>query len=376
MRLSTSSSNDRLPKGNWVMVWLGVLGIFLATVIYFEWHLRSLGWSPSVVDSRDLWVEQRKRASKLGGKALILVGASRMQLDIDMATLRDNTNLEPIQLAIDGTSYIPVLEELAEDPTITGTIFVSVNAYNMRKGIPKDTSVQWVKYYKAIQSKGIEPYRWINNKVVAFFNNMLVTRLEGAKPYTIISKLGFQQPTMGNYLITHPNRSRDADYNKVTMPNFYAARLQRHYGSNLVNGSVTFEKFFAIYEKAIADTKPASKETFTKNLEYLLFLVKKIEAKGGKVVLIRFPTGKLVWKVDNKRYPKEMFWKDVEQQHPMSVHFSELSGASSFNTPDGSHLDYRDKGKFTNSLINIVKEKNMLYDIKSVLPIDQVDARL
>lgn len=370
VRLSTSSSNDRLPKGNWAMVWLGVLVTFLAMILYFEWHLRSLGWSPSVVDSADLWVEQRKRASKLGNKALILVGASRMQLDMDMVTLREKTSLEPIQLAIDGTSYIPVLEDLAEDPRVTGTIFVSVNAYNMRKGKPKDTSVQWVNYYKQTQGHNIEPYRVVNNKIATLFNNSLVTRLEGAKPYTIISQLAFQKPSDGNYLTTNPDRSRDADYKKVDMPSFYASRLQRHFGESLVNQRVTFDQFFSIYKEVISKTKVVNnKISFTDNLKYLISLVNKIEARGGKVVLIRFPTGKLVWEIDNKRYPKDLFWHEIQEQHEKSINFSDYSALNKLVTPDGSHLDYRDKKEFTKSLVNIYKK------IKSVLLVDQVDAR-
>ncbi len=148
VHLSTSSSNDRLPQANWIAIWLGILVVIFSIIAYFEWHIRDLGWSPSVVDSPDLWVEQRKKASALGDKALILVGASRMQLDMDIQVLREKTKLEPIQLAIDGTSYLPVLENLANDPQITGTVLVSVNAYNMRQGIPKDTSIQWVNYYE------------------------------------------------------------------------------------------------------------------------------------------------------------------------------------------------------------------------------------
>jgi hypothetical protein len=39
-------------------------------------------------------------------------------------------------------------------------------------------------------------------------------------------------------------------------------------------------------------------------------------------------------------------------------------------TPDDSHLDYRDKKAFKASLASIYKQ------IKSVLPVEQVDARL
>ena len=298
--LSISSSNHRLPKGNWLRIWAGIIGLLFISLFLIEWHLRSLGWSPSVVDSPDLWVEQRKRASELKEKAIILVGASRMQLDMDLDVLRQESGLEPVQLAIDGTSYIPVLESLANDPSIQGTVLVSVNAYNMRKGEPEDVSTQWVNYYQRIHERGEEPYRIIHNKFLAQLDNNLVTRLEGAKPYTIISKLAFKKPSSGNYLITHTDRSRDADYTKVTMPDFYAARLQRHFGKPLLKEAASYKQFFTTYKNVIDQTQPASTQSFNKQLDYLTMLVKKIEKKGRKVIFIRFPTGKLVWEVDNK----------------------------------------------------------------------------
>ena len=374
MRLSISSSNDRLPNDNWLIVWGGVIFLSVIAVLFSEWHIRHLGWSPSVVDSPDLWVEQRKRASKLGNKALILIGASRIQLDMDMQVLREKTGLEPIQLAIDGTSYIPVLEDLAQDPDITGTIFVSVNAYNMRKGESSDVSTQWVNYYKKTQQYELEPYRLINNKIVSFFNNISVLRLEGAKPYTVISQLAFQKKSMGNYLLTNVDRSRDADYSKVKMPQFYAARLQRHFGKPLLKQISSFEQFFTTYKKAISVLQPVeNKQSFSKQLEHLLILSNKIEERGGKVVFIRFPTGKLVWEVDNKKYPKEIFWKEIEQRHQMSINFIDYSSLNHFTPPDGSHLDFHDKNEFTNALLDIFLAKN---NLKSILPIDRVDARL
>lgn len=360
MPLSISSSNHRLPKDNWLGVWVGIIGLLIISLVAIEWHLRNIGWSPSVVDSPDLWVEQRKRASALKERAIILVGASRMQLDMDLNVLRKESGLEPVQLAIDGTSYTPVLENLANDPDIKGTVLVSVNAYNMRKGTPEDTSTQWVNYYQCIHEVGEEPYRVIHNKIIALLNNNLVTRLEGAKPYTIISKLAFKKPSAGNYLITAPDRSRDADYNKVTMPNFYAARLQRHFGAPIIKNATSFEQFFTAYQKAISSTVPVKASSFKKNLDYLITLIKKIESRGGKVIFIRFPTGKLVWEVDNRKYPKEKFWNEIERKHPASINFSNYSGLNQFVLPDGSHLDYRDKEKFTASLINIINQQEVL----------------
>lgn len=364
MPLSISSSNQRLPKANWLKIWAGIIGLLIISLAAIEWHLRNIGWSPSVVDSPNLWVEQRKRASELKEKAMILVGASRMQLDMDLDVLRKESGLEPVQLAIDGTSYIPVLENLANDPDIKGTILVSVNAYNMRKGKPDDTSTQWVNYYQHIHKVGEEPYRVIHNKITALLNNNLVTRLEGAKPYTIISKLAFNKPSSGNYLITHPDRSRDADYTKVAMPNFYAARLQRHFGAPIIQNATSFEAFFAAYKKAISRTLPVKNENFSKQLDYLQKLSQKIESHGGTVIFIRFPTGKLVWEADNKKYPKQIYWSEIKRKHTASINFSDYLSLNHFIPPDGSHLDYRDKREFTSSLLKIIISANY---IKSVL---------
>ena len=360
MRLSISNSNERLPTGNWLAVWLGIIVVIFSAIAFFEWHIRSLGWSPSTVDSVQLWSEKRRHASTLGDKAIILVGASRIQLDMDLNVIEKHTGLKPVQLAIDGTTYIPVLEDLADDPRVTGAVLISVNAYNMNKGNYGDVSAQWVNYYHKVRSQTIAPYQTIHDKIASFLDHLLVLRIEGAKPYTVISSLAFKKPGKGNYLVANPDRSRDADYNKVAMPMFYAARLQRHFGKPLNEKFTSYKEFFAAYRREISAIEPLNNETFLANLNYLLKLVNKIESRGGKVIIVRFPTGKLVWEVDNKKYPKNLFWDEIEKRHPASINFSDYASLNKFILPDGSHLDYRDKVAFTQGLMDIIYSKGFL----------------
>ncbi len=360
MHLSTSSSNDRLPTGNWILIWFGIGIVFFSSVLFMEFHIRHLGWRASVVDSAQLWVEQRQQASQLGKKGITLVGASRMQLDIDIDVMEKISGLTTTQLAIDGTSYIPVLESLANDPSITGTVLISVKADNMRPGKPSDTSTQWVHYYQTLGFRGLEPYRFVHNKISAWLNNRLVTRLEGAKPATVITSLAFK-PAAGNYLVTYSNRSRDADYKKVEMPRFYANRVQRHFGeTNVAPHATTYEEFIGTYEKSISTLTPHDAIDFSSHLKRLLTLVRKIENHGGNVILIRFPTDQLVWKIDNNRYPKSLFWDEIEKQHPKSIHFADHIKLSQYHLPDGSHLDFRDKQSFTKGLMDILIKKQLI----------------
>jgi hypothetical protein len=361
VRLSISSSNDRLPTGNWLFLWLGITFLFFIGVYSAEMHIRHLGWRPSVADSAELWIEQRKLASAYGKAAIILVGASRIQLGVDLDAVKELTGLQPVQLAIDGTAYVPVLENLANDLSITGTIVVSVNASSIRRGNQDDTSTRWVNYYDTIQDKGVEPYKIIHNKVASLLNSHLVMRLQGAKPITVIKKLAFSGPSGGNYLITHPTRSRDADYAKVKMPQFYAGRLQRHFGGKpLIAGAISFKEFIDTYQKAISKSEPMDLAPFNIDLDYLLSLTKKIEKRGGSVIFVRFPSDKLVWEIDEKRYPKKLFWSKMSAYHSKSIHFKDFPSLSKYSLPDGSHIDFRDKVKFTQSLFSIFIEKHWI----------------
>lgn len=361
MRLSTSSSNDRLPKGNWISIWLTVGLIFVGSVVFIEYHIRKNGFNPSVVDSMQLWCKQRNLASTLGEKAIILVGASRVLLDVDLQTLAHISKRTPVQLAIDGTTHMPVLENLANDPSIVGTVIVSANVYTLGKGKPEDRSAKWLSYYDSYKKRRIEPYKKINNFIKSYLNGVLVTKLKGAKPAKVILSLAFVKPSYGNYLITNSNRSKDADYSKVQMPDFYAGRVQLHCGKKEFSKKVTtYKEFLNAYKKYISTIQPSGTDSFFSNLENLMKLTQKIEDRGGNVIFVRFPTDRLLWEFDDKKYPKNMFWNEIENRHPKSIHFKDYPETSKFHLKDGSHLDFRDKRPFTEGLMKVLSKKKLI----------------
>lgn len=354
MHLSISSSNDRLPIGHWAKVWVSSIIVCVLFIGYFEIRLRNLGWSPSVVDSKELWSQQRQKASLLGDKAIILVGSSRMQLDIDLGILKDMSNLYPVQLAIDGSPIIQVLENLANDENIKGTIIISVTMPKMM-GNPKSRASEWVDYYqRGIKEEAV--YEIINKKIVSLLDGKMVTRLEGAKPEKVIFNLAFKEKSLGNYLVTQSNRSRNADYQKVPMPLFYAKRLERHYGEKLKTKPNSFQAYFQKYEDKIKLTRPSLDNIpkFMRGVALVKKLVNKIEARGGDVFLVRFPTDKLLWEFDRRSYPKEIYWKVVKENFKNTIYFDDFPTLKQFDLPDGSHLDYRDKQKFTKALFDLI----------------------
>jgi len=356
VHLSTSNSNQRLPKGNWLAVWAVIVALVFGIILFFEFNIRQTGWQPSTLDSKLLWASERTRASEVGENLLLLVGTSRIQLSIDTNYIRKATQFEPVQLAIDGSSYRPVLENVAKDDRIRGTVIVAITARHLKKPSKSTRSSQWVANYENRKKQSQEPFRVINNHIKSIMDSYMVTRVEGAKPITTISALAFKPHSAGNYHTTHADRSRDVDYSKVKMPDFYVSRLKRHFGKSLTEPTATFSKVLLTYQKAINNLEPQNGVNFTSNLASLLELVNRIETRGGRVFLVRFPTDKLIWDIDEAIAPKEIFWKEIASSHPRTIHFLDWPSLSRYNLPDGSHLDKRDKTAFTKALVHIIKK--------------------
>ena len=81
MLSSTSSSNRSPPNFPWRTVWVGALAIIAIFVGVMELRLLVRGFPTTSVDSELSWLRQRERASKLGERALVLIGDSRMQCE-------------------------------------------------------------------------------------------------------------------------------------------------------------------------------------------------------------------------------------------------------------------------------------------------------
>jgi len=86
--------------------------------------------------------------------------------------------------------------------------------------------------------------------------------------------------------------------------------------------------------------------------------VKKIPGRGGKVIIVRFPTVGKGWQLDEKYAPRQKYgdyW--AANTSAVMIHFKDYPSWANFPCPDYSHLDYRDSPAFTRALASIIKEK-------------------
>ena len=126
--------------------------VFAVTFILFAgWELlwRHLGFVPTHTDTYGLWAEKRDEVSGKKQQEIVLLGASRVFYGINIYTLSELTGKSVTQLAINGSSPLPQLEELAKDENFTGLVLCGVTPlyfFNLTEFYWKSDA--YIKFYK------------------------------------------------------------------------------------------------------------------------------------------------------------------------------------------------------------------------------------
>jgi hypothetical protein len=328
---------------------LAALLLFVALV---EARLAWRGFVPTTVDTPQLWAEQRLRAGTLGARALILVGGSRLHLAADLPALRQATGLTPVQLAIDGGSFVPVLADLATDPAITGTVIVEVSEHILADRQPADPAREYLRAWQVRREAGSWPTfndteRWLTRQ----WRSRLRSYADGASPLNSIRLRLLGAAPVPQYLVTLADRSRYADFSRVPMPDFYLARVMRTLGMRAAAArgmdATAVEAELRARSAALA---PALDRTaaFLAAVTRLREQAAAIRGHGGQVYFVKFPAGGLVAEVEERRFPRQRFWDELARGvNAPALHFADVPALWEIRCPDGSHIDMRDRQRFS-----------------------------
>jgi len=357
---SDGNASDRFP---WLRVFVAVALLSLAFTALMEVDLAWLGYQPTVQDSPERWAKERARASRLGDRALILIGNSRFQLGLDLDKLRSETNLEPIQLAIDGTSFVPVLKGLADDPSITGPILVDYSSGAVEEsGVPGRTEAEiYERAYRRELSRNPNDYSLIRieSKLTEIVHENLRSYADGATPLMSLLTRVMPQAKSEQYLVTRTDRSRMADYHIGSISHRYYFRVARTLGmeKSIDLAAPNVER---ILRSKIDAIKPHSISNFMVGTHRVLEMKASIEARGGKVIFIEMPTSGMVREIEGRTFPREIFLKAFEREiGTTAISAIDDPDLQKFNCPDGSHLDFRDRAKFTEKLVHALETRGL-----------------
>lgn len=312
---------------NWILSWI-VFALLTGSVLFcYEQELRGRGFLPSVDMHQDLWSWHRMKVSCCGKQdSLVLLGASRLLLDTSMDELRARYPGTSVHmLGLNGKYPLSTLENLAKDEHFTGTVVVSLNAQALEP------------FYWDMQQEEVDHYEE---------NFSLYLALDAWLKSVYQSRYVFADSGL-----SWPNIVKYYDKNKRLKDPGYTTRaldLSIRGDFQLIDAEQLGKHFYKEKLKDYTDNPPSPLESWLPQIDKLNELSSRIIDRGGNVILIRLPTSKEHWDLDNEYYPKQDYWdRLVAQSYAPAIHFLDIPGLSDFDLPDTSHLDFRDREAFT-----------------------------
>ncbi len=305
-----------------------------ATIGVWEYALRERDYLPSVDDSHELW--SWYRAQIQGERSLVLLGASRMLLDIDMATLRARyDSWRVLQLGVNGRYPLLVLKDLANDQSFRGIVIISLNVEALEPQY-RDMQGEYLDYYYQ--------HSTLNNRLNSRIGAGLQGRLVSLHPLLRLQTLLDFKVRHGHlpapfYVRTLADRSFVGDYRLINRENL------RDY---IVSGK----------EDKLHEHPPTQAKTLLEQSQEIGEWIARIQKRGGQVILLRLPTVGGHWDLDEQFYPREQYWDPfVASTSAFALHSRDVPGVDVFEFPDTSHLDYRDSQAFTTLIFDYMEQQ-------------------
>lgn len=320
-------------KNGWFRSMAG--GLLFAVLLLGGWELywRSAGFSPVIEDDLGIWAVKRRAAVTTDKPKIVLLGSSRMQLDVDPEVLKEETGRHVIMLAIDGSSPLPVLDDLAGDEHFRGLVLCSLlPQWLADKGVERGRSAKWVrKYHKQKWSF------WIETRLSLLLQSRFVFRYPGLLPEELWEALKENEWPSPPYAPMRGDRYRPADYTKIDIEELRSARVERQ-------------------REIVAGAEPLAGPELQERIGKIEAMVRQLEGRGSRVVFLRLPSCGGVRELEERTWPREMYWDVFAASiSARTVHFADYPSLSGFDCPDGSHLDHRDAPRFTRALAEVLE---------------------
>jgi len=312
---------------DWKKTWVCAAVVVVCVLFAAEITARALGDLPGVEDDAALWAHWREQAEGAGPETVVIIGTSRLRTDIDLEAWREEfPGRRVIMLAIDGSYFFPVLEDLAADENFRGVVLCDLKFPTVNDAVTlrylDHYHHQWNAFEKFKRNAGT----WLQMRLVLVNSSSL--------PRRFLDSLRKRRPLSSLHLQVLPDRQLKADYRKD-----HHQPLWKKNPLRLGYKEEDFLPFLASLKK-------------TGNL---------IRARGGSVLFAELPTTGVLKEGLDENFKELDYFRTFEKETGFEVlSLEKIPGAADLECPDSSHLDYRDAPRFTRLLASVLKERGLL----------------
>jgi hypothetical protein len=319
---SISSSSARAPTGRWGLTWVSAVILLVVALAGWKVYWTSQGFGVSVPNDLASWASMR---THLRSDATVFVGTSRIQAAMNPAVWAQAAGETPLQLALVGSTPLPVLEHLAKETDFRGLAIVGiVEMYMFNVVTGKLRGARAIAEYRALMTS---PSRRAG------------VMLDDVLP---------QQALMQNTKLDFPG-VLEAMWERHPVEN-PPANMQKNRWMEIEGDRLQPDDYdYTEFETMGAPASAAQRDSIIAEFESY---IAQIQSRGGRVVLVAFPACGKRREIEARRYPREMYWEPLVAATSaiLVVNSYDVPDLARFECADGSHLDRTDAVRFTQVL--------------------------
>lgn len=321
-----------LGNGGWI-----ALVVLIALLVSWEaWVRIAQQVTPSYRNSDALWAEQRRRIDHGDGNGWVLIGSSRTLFDLQLPVWEQVSGARPIQLALEGTSPVAVLEQLADDPDFTGKLLVGVapglffSGYEYRRPAidhyHDETPAQWFGQQVSLL---IEPW-------LAFYNfDYALPAIVRRQPWP--ARAGVETELEVRKLADMQRDRNNRMWSRVVDDPEYQALAKRIWAQNWVPLAELPEP-----------VRARILESRDKQIERAVAAVTTLQQRGVPVVFVQLPYSGHYAESEPDIAPRALTWdRLIGQSGAPGLHFMDHPEMQGYDLPEWSHMSAAEADRFT-----------------------------
>jgi hypothetical protein len=291
-------------------------------------------------------------------KATVFIGSSRNKYDLDIPTWESMTGDHAVQLAIEGNSPLPVLDDLANDKNFKGKLIVDVTEILFFTTAPANTEEpkKRIAYFKKLT-----PAQKFSFKVNHVLESQLVfLDKENFSLNTLLAKTKIPDR---KGVFSFPDFPMD--FGRVSFSRQDKMTDRFLADTSLQNQVKRIWDFF----RSINKEPPASGARLDSFLNTVKTDVDKIKARGGQILFLRTPSSGPFLAGEKMGYPRQKYWERILAVTGCpGIHFEDYPPIAHFECPEFSHLRPSDAVIFTKNIVEILqKEKGWVFPHKQTM---------